>query len=393
MINTLKRIFFSMLCFAPVSTFAQKGIPPHKDTKETHVTNYPTHIEFLPEMVKDLKVPAGWQVSIAASGLGKPRMMYVNPAGDLYITRRDAGDVLLLKDTNKDNKFDELVTVAAEFPGVHGIAVKDGYMYLLNNTKLIRSKIMADGMLAKVADTLIKDMPSGGQHPNRTMEFGPDGKLYISIGSTCNDCKESDKETATMVQVDPVTWKRTLYASGLRNTIGFDFHPKTGDMWGVDNGGDSKGDEWPPEELNRIVYGGNYGFPFAYGNRVVDESREDPVGNTKEGWAKPTQPAILEFPAHSAPIAFRFFNNAPNGFSGDALVCWHGSWNATKPRGFKVEHIKFVNGIGVSSDDFLTGFLKGDARFGRPAGLAITDAGVVYVSDDANGVIYCIKKV
>ena len=385
-----KQSLLALTLLATGGLFAQKGLPPKEDTKATTITNYPTNIEFNPAMVANLKVPNGWQVTVAASGLGKPRMLYNGPNGELYITRRNAGDVLLLKDTNKDNKFDELGTVVAEFPGVHGITAKDGYMYLCNNNKVLRYKMNTDGTLGKVADTLIKDLPSGGQHPNRTMDFGPDGKLYISVGSVCNDCKESDKETATMLQVDPVTWKRKLFASGLRNTIGFDFHPKTGEMWGVDNGSDTKGDEWPPEELNRIVMGGNYGFPFAYGNRVVDESREDPVGNTKEGWAKNTVPSVLEFPAHSAPIAFAFFDNGPQ--KGNALVCWHGSWNRQNPSGFKVQLIKFAeNGTATASEDFLSGFLKGNERFGRPAGIAITPTGTVYISDDANGVIYCVK--
>ena len=379
------------LLFTGTALFAQKGIPPKEDTGVTTITNFPTHIEFSPSMVSQLKVPAGWQVNVVATGLGKPRMLYPGPNGELYVTRRDAGDVLLLKDTNKDNKFDEMGTVVAEFPGVHGITAKDGFMYLCNNNKVLRYKMNIDGSLGKVADTLIKDLPSGGQHANRTMDFGPDGKLYISVGSVCNDCKESDKETAAMLQADPVTGKRKLFASGLRNTIGFDFNPKTGEMWGFDNGSDTKGDEWPPEELNHIVMGGNYGYPFAYGNRVVDESREDPVGNTKEGWAKNTQPAILEFPAHSAPIAFAFFDNGPN--KGDALVCWHGSWNRQNPSGFKVQRIKFAdNGTATGSEDFLTGFLIGNERFGRPAGIAIAPNGTVYISDDGNGVIYSVTQ-
>jgi len=387
---TIKITLLSLL--ATGSLFAQKGIPPLQQTTSTQVTNYPNHLDFSPALVKDLKVPAGWKVSVAASGLGKPRMMYNSPNGDLYVTRRDAGDVLLLKDANKDNKFEGLSTVVAEFPGVHGIAVKDSYMYLCNNTHLIRYKMNGDGSVAKQADTLINNLPSGGQHGNRTMHFGPDEKLYISVGSTCNDCKEGDKETAAMLQVDPKTWKRTLYASGLRNTIGFDFHPKTAEMWGIDNGSDTKGDNWPPEEVNKIVMGGNYGFPYAYGKQEVDQSREDPVGNTKEGWAKASKPSVLELPAHMAPIDFKFFKTNASGFNGDGLVCWHGSWNKTKADGFKVQRIIFKDGVATGAEDFLTGFLKGDKRFGRPAGLAITDAGVVYVSDDANGVIYCIKK-
>lgn len=368
---------------------AQRGIPPKEVVTITHTTNYPEHLDFLPEMVNLLKVPDGWNVSVAASGLGKPRMLYYTPKG-LYITRRDTGDVLLLKDENNDGKFDDIKTVAAEFKGVHGITMKDNFLYLCNNNELRRYKIKADGMLAD-KKMLFNDMPSAGQHPNRTMDFGPDGKLYISIGTLCNDCKESDKEAATLIQVDPMTWERKIYASGLRNMIGFDWNPKTNELWGMDNGGDAKGDDWPPEELNHIMEGKNYGYPFAYAKKEVDKTREDPAGNSKEKWAENTEPSTMEFQAHMAPIGFQFF---PSGtaFSGDALVSWHGSWNRSKPVGFMVQKVKFSNGKPVSADDFLTGFLKGKTRFGRPAGIAITPSGTVYVSDDANGILYSIKQ-
>ncbi|MFP5438974.1 MAG: PQQ-dependent sugar dehydrogenase [Bacteroidia bacterium] len=371
------------------TAIAQKGIPPVEDTRQTVVTNFPTHIEFTPSMVAQLKTPTGWKVEAAATGLGKPRMLYIGKSGQLYVTRRDAGDVLMLKDTDNDGKFDDMMRVA-DFPGVHGITTKDSHMYLCNSNKVLRYTMNPDGTLGAVADTLIKDLPSGGQHPNRTMDFGPDGKLYISVGSTCNDCKESDKELATLLQVDPATWKRKVYASGLRNMIGFDWHPQSKEMWDVDNGGDFRGDDWPPEELNKIVMDGNYGFPLVYGKREVDQTREDPQGNTKENFAKMTQPSIMEFPAHSEPIAFAFFEAGDN--KGDAVVCWHGSWNRQNPSGFKVQRIKFdKNGSPTGSEDFLSGFLKGNERFGRPAGVAIAQNGTVYVSDDANGVIYAIK--
>jgi glucose/arabinose dehydrogenase len=384
-----QHVYVTIFGFISLFGYSQKGIPPKEDTKKVTITNYPTHLEYNTVLATGLKTANGWKVTPAAVGLGKPRMLFIGKKGQLYVTRRDAGDVLMLTDKDSDGKFEDMIRVA-DFPGVHGISAKDNYMYLCNNNKVLRYAMNTDGTLGKVADTLINDLPSGGQHANRTMDFGPDGKLYISVGSVCNDCKESDKETASMLQVDPSTWKRTLYASGLRNTIGFDFHPETKEMWGVDNGGDTKGDDWPPEELNHIIRGGNYGFPFAYGKRVVDQSREDPVGNTKEGWVKPTQPSVLEFEAHSAPIAFAFFDNGPN--KGDALVCWHGSWNRQNPSGYKVERIKFdKSGNATGSEDFLSGFLIGNERFGRPAGLAISD-NVVYISDDANGIIYALKQ-
>jgi len=376
--------------FAFPQLWAQRGLPPKEVTKATHTTKYPEHLDFLPEMVKLLNVPDGWTVSIAASGLGKPRMLYVGPAGQIYITRRDAGDVLMLKDSNGDSTFDDVKTVAAEFKGVHGITMKDGWLYLCNNNELRRYAVEPDGTLGE-KQMLFKDMPSAGQHPNRTMDFGPDGKLYISVGTLCNDCKESDKEATTLLQVDPVTWKRTIFASGLRNTIGFDWHPQTKELYGLDNGGDTKGDNWPPEELNHIMQGKNYGFPFAYGKKEVDRSREDPAGNSKDKWVENTEPSTLEFQAHMAPIGFQFFP-AGTALAGDGLVCWHGSWDRSKPVGFKVQRIKFSNGVAVGAEDFLTGFLKGKTRFGRPAGVAITPSGVVYISDDANGVLYCIKQ-
>lgn len=382
-LTALALVFFSV-------AFAQKGIPRPEDTKNTVATNFPTHIDYSPSLAAGLKAASGWRITPAATGLGKPRMLYVGKQGQLYITRRDAGDVLMLTDKDRDGKFEDMIRVA-DFPGVHGITSKGNYMYLCNSNRLLRYALNADGTLGKVADTLIKDLPSGGQHPNRTMDFGPDGMLYISVGSVCNDCKESDKETATMLQADPATWKRIVFASGLRNTVGFDWHPITGALWGVDNGGDFRGDDWPPEELNHIIKDGNYGYPFAYARQEVDPTREDPVGTTKELLAKASQPSVMEFPAHSAPIAFAFFETGPQ--KGNALVCWHGSWNRQKPSGFKVELIKFdKNGIPTGSEDFLLGFLKDNGRFGRPAGVAIAPDGTVYISDDANGVIYSLTQ-
>ena len=392
--NTLRCLMPAICLLLAYSIAAQRGLPAPANTKSKVATNYPQVLDFTPEMVKMLKVPAGWQVDIAAYGLGHPRMLYAGSNNQLYITRRDAGDVLMLKDNNNDGKLEDLITIVADFKGVHGITVKDDWLYLCNNTELRRYKMSADGTVGQV-EVLIKDLPNGGQHPNRTMDFGPDGLLYMSIGSTCNDCKEADKEMATILQIDPKTWKRTVFASGLRNTIGFDWQPKTNEMWGVDNGRDWQGDKWPPEELNHLIQGANYGFPYAYGKREIDETREDPAGNSKAEVVKGTQPSVLEFPAHSAPIAFKFFGvtaNIPSEYAGDALVCWHGSWNSSDPVGYKVQRIRFSNGAAVGAEDFLTGFLKGNTRFGRPAGVAITLSGTVYISDDANGVLYAIKR-
>lgn len=393
----LKKIIAGITTVAMLSSlFAQKGLPSRPIVTINHSTNYAQHEDFAPSMVKRLKTPPGWIVFAAATGLGKPRMLCFGPAGQLYVTRRDAGDVLMLQDTNGDHEFDQLQTVIAEFPGVHGIAIRDGWLYGVSNRELRRYRMNNDGTTSTM-ELLINDLPDAGQHPNRTMHFGPDGMLYLSVGSTCNDCKESNKENATMLQIDPATWKRTIYARGLRNTIGFDWHPQTGELWGMDNGSDAKGDGIPPEELNMITKDGDYGWPLVWGKQIPDETREDPPGATKAAYAKTTKPSIMDLPAHAAPIAFAFLDTArslPEEYRDDALVCWHGSWNKKQPDGFKVQRIKFENGKPVAAEDFLTGFFDPAkrTRFGRPAGLAIAADGSIYISDDANGVIYCMQK-
>ncbi|WP_432714773.1 PQQ-dependent sugar dehydrogenase [Pedobacter sp.] len=393
----MKHTLILLLAFGLTSSIAlaQRGLPPRAKTSTVMVTNYPRHVDFLPFMRKYLKVPRGWELSIAANGLGKPRMLQQGPNGVLYVTRRDAGDVLMLMDKDGDHQFEDLITVLYGFKGVHGITIKDGWIYLCNNNELRRYPLNSDGTFGAM-ELLINDLPAAGQHPNRTIAFGPDGMLYITIGTLCNDCKENDKEAATVLQVDPKTWERRIFASGLRNTIGFDFHPVSGELWGMDNGADGKGNKWPPEELNVITDGGNYGYPYAYGHNKIDKSREDPPGDNKKQWTKNANPSMLNFKAHMAPIDFKFFGKAtiPADWTGDALVAWHGSWNSNKAVGFKVQRIKFKDGVPVRAKNFLKGFLVpgGKARFGRPAGIAITPEGVVYVSDDANGVIYVIKK-
>ena len=329
--NKILKLAFSLFALPGFLQLAnaQKGLPAKMIVPAQVTTHYAQQEDFKPSLLNRLKVPEGFKVFVAASGLGKPRMMYVAPDGALYVTRRDQGDVLLLRDTDGDGRFDDMMPVVVKFMGVHGIAVKDNYMYLCSNRELKRYTINPDHTL-KDTVTIFKDLPDGGQHGNRTMHFGPDGKLYLSIGSDCNDCAPSNPEHATIEQLNVDNNSRRIYARGLRNTIGFDWNPATAEMWGFDNGSDMKGDEIPPEELNKITDNAHYGWPLVYGKQVVDETREDPAGTTKAAFAKTTEPSVMDFPAHSAPIDFKFFGNAagfPPEYKQDAIICWHGSWN------------------------------------------------------------------
>lgn len=375
------------------SSFAQKGLPSETPTTAQVNTHYPLHEDFKDNLIGRITVPSGFKVMVAATGLGKPRMMAMGAEGVMYVTRRDVGDVLMLTDKDGDGKFDDLKTVVSQFNDVHGITIHDGWLYLCSSKELRRYKLTADGM-AGAMELLISDLPDGGQHDNRTIAFGPDSRLYITVGSDCNDCKETNPEHATILVANADGSNRKIFARGLRNTIGFDWQPQTGELWGFDNGTDWRGDEIPPEELNKIEQDGHYGWPQVYGKQVVDDTREDPLGTTKAAFAKTTKPAIMTFPAHSAPIDMKFMTKAtsfPADYQQDALVCWHGSWNRKNPQGYKVQRVHYQNGQPTTVTDFFSGFLSADGatRFGRPAGLAVTPKGV-YISDDENGVIYYV---
>jgi glucose/arabinose dehydrogenase len=393
----MRTILLATCLSLTATAVAQKGHPAKQPVSANVNTYFAAHEDFQPSFISRLKVPAGFKVTIAASGLGKPRMMAVGANNNLYITRRDVGDVLLLQNRDANGKYTSLKTIVAQFNGVHGITIHEGWLYLCATKKMARGKLNADGTVGKL-DTLINDLPDGGQHDNRTIAFGPDGKLYLTVGSDCNDCKETNPEHATMLQMNADGTERKVYARGLRNTLGFDWHPQTKELWGMDHGTDWRGDEIPPEELNKIIKDGDYGWPLVYGKQTPDPTREDPVGSTKEAYAKTTQPAVMMFPAHAAPIDFKFLGKAdkadfPAAYHEDALVTWHGSWNRQDPQGFKVQRIRFVNGQPTEAIDFLTGFYNPAAktRFGRPAGLAIASDGTIFISDDAGGAIYAVQ--
>jgi hypothetical protein len=238
-------------------------------------------------------------------------------------------------------------------------------------------------------------LPNGGQHSRRTIAFGPDGMLYISVGSTCNDCPEVNPENAALLRASPDRGApRTVFARGLRNTLGWGWHPATRELWGWDHGSDFRGDNIPPEELNRIREGGNYGWPFCYGNRVVDRwSHYDPPNKeSPASYCARTEPSVLGYTAHSAPIGMVFYTGTqfPEVYRNDAFVAMHGSWNRTPVAPAKVLRVRYRDGMPVAIEDFITGFLVDGGRtlIGRPAGLAVAADGSLLISDDANGAIY-----
>ncbi|GAB3901201.1 sorbosone dehydrogenase family protein [Larkinella knui] len=353
----------------------------------------PALVEATDARIAQLKLPAGFKIAKFADKLGKPRMLAVSPAGNVYVTSREAGTVTLLIDSDADGKADQN-QVVANLKAVHGITIHEGKMYLVTVKEVYRADINSNGTLGTLQQ-LINNLPDGGQHPNRTIDFGPDGLMYLTVGSTCNACAEPNAENATILRANPDGSGRIIFASGLRNTIGFDWHPQTGELYGLDHGIDWLGDEQQKEELNQIKPGAFYGWPYIYGDGAYNPHPR-PMGDTTYAQilAKTTLPSY-SYEAHAAPMGLIFYTATyfPAEYQNDAFATMRGSWNRTKPSGYKVVRVHFENGKPVRIDDFVTGFLVDNnrAQFGRPVGITTMPDGSLLFTDDNNGVIYRVS--
>jgi glucose/arabinose dehydrogenase len=358
----------------------------------------PERRDFSEALMQQLRLPAGFRVQVFARDLENPRGMTVAPNGDVYVAEREAGRVRLLRDTDGDGRADVSRVVAEGLgegmEGVHDLRIRDGRMYMVRVNELLSASIGADGGLGAVT-THIDDLPDGGQHPNRTMQWGPDGMLYLSVGSQTNGVPEPDERTATMLRVDPASWEYEIYARGLRNTIGFGWHPVSGNFYGLDHNTDHRGDNWPPEEVNHVRRGLHYGWPFCGGDREVDwHVAQNPDGDVpRQEYCAQTEPPVLTYIAHAAPMQMVYYTGTqfPAEYRNDAFVTMRGSWNRNPPIGYEVVRVRFdARGLPTAVEPFVSGWLieGGRAHFGRLMGLAQAADGALLIGDDTNGVIY-----
>lgn len=367
-----------------------------QEMKTPGQTNYsvntlkPAPLPASDENIASLKLPAGFHIHKIVDGLDHPRVMLAVPNGNLYVSSREAGTITLVRYEN--GQFTK--KLAASFKDVHGLAWREGQLFFVTIHDVYAAPVNADGTLGQ-AKHILGGLPDAGQHPDRTIDFGPDGWLYISVGSTCNECEERNNLNATMVRVHPDGSGLEVVATGLRNTIGFAFQPQTGALYGLDDGVDWLGNDTQREELNRIEKGKKYGWPYIFGDGQKNAYREPPKG-TLDDWDKSSERPVLTWTAHAASMQMVFYTGGqfPADYKGDALATMHGSWNRNPPSGYEVVRIHFNNGKPEKIEPFVEGFLmkKGGqwARFARPFGLAQLQDGSVLMGDEQNGVIYQI---
>lgn len=388
-LSTALAVALSLACVGPANAQQNDGT----DVSTVANTFKPAKVDASEARIAALSVPKGFSIRPFATGLKNSRILAVAPDGTVYVSRRDQGDVLMLKDADGDGVADGEPVAVAHRAGAHGLAIHEGKLYLATVKELFSAPIRPDGTLGELT-MLIGDLPDGGQHPNRTLAFGPDGMLYLSAGSTCNACNETNPESATLLRASPDGKSRTIFASGLRNTIGFAWDPATGELWGMDHGIDYLGDDVQAEELNQLRQGRQYGWPHVFADGGINPQSTPPGGVTKAQWKAMSTPMTLGYTAHAAPMQMVFYTGRqfPKAYAGSAFVTMRGSWNRKPASGYEIVRIAFRNGKPTAIEPFVTGFLTdgGTTHFARPVGLAMARDGALLMSDDANGVIYRI---
>jgi len=334
-----------------------------------------------------LKLPDGFHISILAEA-DSARMMVFSPGGTLLVSEPEEGKVVALPDPKHTGKAERSVVVMDSLTEPHGVAFYQGKLYVAENDR-VRSYDWDETNLHASNPKLLTDLPGRGGHSTRTVLFH-NGKMYVSVGSSCNVCIERDPRRAAVTEFNPDGSGMKIFAKGLRNAVGMAVNPKTDTIWVTVNGRDNLGDDLPPEVISDLGQnGGDFGWPYCYGDRVPDTRFNQTIADR----CKDMIPPKVQMQAHSAPLglAFNEGTSFPSEYRNNIFVAFHGSWNRSIPTGDKVVRVKLDDkGQPVgSAEDFITGWQdERGRRSGRPAGIVFGADGAMYISDDQAGLIY-----
>jgi glucose/arabinose dehydrogenase len=339
-----------------------------------------------------ITLPPGFKIDTYAENVAGARSMALSPNGILYVGSKDAGNVYAILDTNHDNKADEVITIASGLDMPNGVAYINGSLYVAEVSRLIRFDNIDANLKNPPAPVVVySNYPTEHAHGWKFIRQGPDGKLYIPVGAPCNICLPDERHGCiTRMNTDGSGYE--LYATGIRNSVGFDWDPLTKELWFTDNGRDMLGDDLPPDELNHAPQQGmNFGFPYVYDDNIPNPEFADQ--DKTMDLSKFTKPA-QDLGPHVASLGIRFYTGDmfPPEYKNQIFIAEHGSWNRSKKIGYRVTLVKLDgNRKPVSYTPFAYGWLKGEQTTGRPVDIQVLPDGSMLVSDDYANMIYRIS--
>jgi len=336
-----------------------------------------------------LKLPNGYKISVYAENVKNARSMTLSPSGTLYVGTRQEGSVYALKDTDGDNKIDKQYTLMEGGSMPNGVAFKDGDLYVAEHSRILKFSDIESKLAAPGEPEVIYDkFPDKKHHGWKFIAFGPDDKLYVPVGAPCNICESDEEIFGSITRLDPDGTNLEIVHTGVRNTVGFTWHPETSELFFTDNGGDMMGDDLPACELNKATAAKmNFGYPYCHQGDTLDKD----FGTDKdcEDYTRPLQ----NLGAHVAPLGCEFYNFMSQSKNA-LLIAEHGSWNRSKKSGYKISMVQLDdNNNSTGYSDFITGWLDEDTDevWGRPVDLEWMPDGSLLISDDFADAIYRVS--
>ena len=337
-----------------------------------------------------IRLPPGFAIALYADAVPDARSLALGARGTVFVGTRGEGVVYALADRDGDQRGDTVYTLARDLNSPNGVTFHDGALYVAEIHRVLRYDGIEQRLASPPAPAVVTDrLPREALHGWRYIGFGPDGWLYVASGAPCNVCEASDARSATILRMRADGSEQEIYARGVRNSVGFDWHPETGELWFTDNGRDWLGPDAPPDEVNRAPRAGlHFGFPYCHGGDLADPDFGD-----RRSCAE-FAPPLVPLDAHVAALGMRFYSGAmfPEQYRGRIFIAEHGSWNRIIPVGYRVTTVRFEDG-GLRYEVFARGWLRAGNRaaWGTPADILVMPDGALLVSDDRAGVVYRIS--
>lgn len=339
--------------------------------------------------LEKIRLPQGFKIDVFAENVENARSLCLSPDGTLFVSTRDKGSVYALRDTNGDFHADVKYVLAEKLRMPNGVAFKDGDLYVAEISRVLKFENIETRLSDPPRPKIIyENYPAETHHGWKYIAFGPDGKLYIPVGAPCNICEPENEIFCTITRINTDGSGLEIVQRGIRNTVGFTWHPVTRQLWFTDNGRDWLGDDSPACELNFAPEDGmHFGYPYCHQGDLPD-----PEYGTKRSCNEFTAPAQKLGP-HVAPLGLEFYKGSqfPAEYKNQILIAEHGSWNRSKPIGYRVMMVKIgQDNKALSYEPFAEGWLEGDTPWGRPVDLEHLPDGSILVSDDFADAIYRI---